>query len=63
MFRCIPVIIVDNVDVSFESVLDYPSFTVRIPEADAEKLPEILQAVPEERRQEMRTALAKVWKR
>ncbi|KAL4452532.1 hypothetical protein ABPG75_008194 [Micractinium tetrahymenae] len=60
---CIPAIIVDEVDVSFESILDYSAFTVRIAEADAEKLPEILQAIPEERRQEMRRNIAEVWHR
>ncbi|KAL4426069.1 hypothetical protein ABPG77_007865 [Micractinium sp. CCAP 211/92] len=60
---CIPAIIVDEVDVSFESILDCPAFTVRIPQADAEKLPEILQAIPEKRRLEMRHNLARVWQR
>lgn len=60
---CIPVIIVDEVDVSFESVLDYTAFALRIPQADAERLPQILQAIPEERRQEMRRNLARVWQR
>ncbi|KAL4427668.1 hypothetical protein ABPG75_001757 [Micractinium tetrahymenae] len=60
---CIPTIIIDNVDVSFESILDLTAFTVRIPQADAEKLPEILLAIPEERRLEMQRNLAKVWSR
>ena len=53
----------DNVDVSFDSAIDLSTFTLRIPQADAEKLPEILQAVPEERRQEMRRNMARVWQR
>ena len=60
---CIPVIIMDEVDVSFESIIDLSAFTVRIPQADAEKLPEILLAISEERRDEMRRNMAKVWHR
>lgn len=48
---------------SFESALDLSAFTIRIPEKDAEQLPEILNAVPEARRQEMRGAMARVWQR
>ena len=105
---CIPAIIIDDVDVSFESILDYFAYTIRIPQvahlrssagrrrcrrssccvaaaggllaaaaaqsstplallalpqADAEKLPEILLSVSEERRAEMRGNLVKVWQR
>ncbi|EFN56537.1 hypothetical protein CHLNCDRAFT_51514 [Chlorella variabilis] len=60
---CIPVIIMDNVHVSFESILDLAAFTVRIPQADAERLPEVLAAVPEERRREMRRALSAAWQK
>ena len=60
---CIPVLIMDEVQVSFESVVDLSTFTIRIPEADAEKLPDILQAVTQERREEMQRALARVWQR
>ena len=48
---------------SFESIIDLSKFTLRIPQADAEQLPEILLAVPEERRQEMRRNLARVWQK
>ncbi|KAI3427182.1 hypothetical protein D9Q98_007119 [Chlorella vulgaris] len=60
---CIPVIIMDEVDVSFESIVDLSCFTLRIPQANLEKLPEVLLAVPEERRQDMRRALAYVWQK
>ena len=53
----------DNVDVSFESIIDLSKFSLRIPQADLERLPEILLAVPEERRQEMRRHLAQVWQK
>ena len=48
---------------SFESIIDLTKFTLRIPQVDAEQLPEILLAVPEERRQEMRRHLARVWQK
>ena len=53
----------DNVDVSFESILDLSAFTIRIPQADCERLPDILAAVPESRRLEMQRNLANVWQR
>ncbi|KAI3425325.1 hypothetical protein D9Q98_009089 [Chlorella vulgaris] len=60
---CIPVIIMDNVHVSFESIIDVTQFSIRVPQADLEKLPEILQAVPQARREEMQRALTRVWQR
>ena len=45
---CIPVIIQDEVDLPFESILDYAQFSIRIAEADASKAPKILKSVAEE---------------
>jgi hypothetical protein len=53
----------DNVHVSFESIIDVAQFSIRIPQADLEKLPDILQAVPQARREEMQQALTRVWQR
>jgi regulator of protease activity HflC (stomatin/prohibitin superfamily) len=50
----------DNVHVSFESIIDLSEFSLRIPQADAEKLPDILQAVLQARREEMQRALGRV---
>ena len=58
-----PCLLQDNVHVSFESIIDLTKFTLRIPQADAEQLPDILLAVSEERRQEMRRHLARVWQK
>ena len=41
---CIPVIIMDNVTVTFESAIDVKKFSLRIDFKDMEKLPEILDA-------------------
>ncbi len=35
---CLPAIIMDGVQEKFESLLDYESFSVRIPEADLERV-------------------------
>ena len=48
---------------SFESIVDLSAFTVRIAQADAERLPDILLAIPHQKRQEMRAAMARVWQR
>ena len=47
---CIPVIIMDGVLMPFEGVLDYASFSIRIPEADVEQLDALLRAVPAARK-------------
>ena len=47
---CIPVIIMDGVLMPFEGVLDYASFSIRIPEADVEQLDTLLRAVPAARK-------------
>ena len=60
---CCCAVLQDNVDVSFESIIDLSKFSLRIPQADVERLPELLLAVPEERRQEMRRHLALVWQK
>lgn len=61
--RCIPVVLMDNVSVPFEHLLDTAAFSMRVPSADVEKLPEILEAVPQSRREEMQRSLARVWQR
>jgi hypothetical protein len=51
------------VHVSFESIVDLSRFTVRVPEADAEKLPDILLAIPRQQREEMQRALGRLWQK
>ncbi|KAL4428361.1 hypothetical protein ABPG75_002450 [Micractinium tetrahymenae] len=60
---CVPVIIQDGVQLAFESVLDFESFAIRIPQKDMHNVPRILEAVPEDRIVEMQQALGKVWRR
>ncbi|PSC72923.1 exostosin-like glycosyltransferase [Micractinium conductrix] len=60
---CIPVVIMDDVEVAFETVLDLSDVMLRVPQSDLEQLPAILSGVPEERREEMRARLARVWHR
>jgi hypothetical protein len=51
------------VHLPFESVLDFSAFALRIPQADLKKVPEILNAVPEDKVVEMQKALGKAWRR
>ena len=39
---CLPVQIGDNITDKFETIVDWDSFTTRIPEANIERVPEIL---------------------
>ncbi len=60
---CIPVIIMDNVHAVFESILDWDSFSLRVPENMTEHLPLALQLVPPDRLARMQRNLQLVWHR
>ncbi|KAG2424765.1 hypothetical protein HXX76_014189 [Chlamydomonas incerta] len=60
---CIPVIIMDQVQVVFESILDVPNFSVRVAQKDMKEVINILKAVPADRIKAMQANLAKVWMR
>ncbi len=60
---CVPVVIQDNVHMIFESILDWEAFSIRVPEAQIEQLPQLLLAITPERLAAMQAALAKVWHR
>lgn len=60
---CIPVIIMDNTQVPFESILNMSLFTVRILQKDIPKIPEILLAITAEKIADMKRHLDKVWQR
>lgn len=47
----------------FESILDYDSFAIRIPEKDIDRTIDILLAVPEQKLRAMQAHLARVWHR
>ncbi|KAH0793898.1 Exostosin family protein [Histomonas meleagridis] len=60
---CIPVLISDNVSLPFaHNLLDYSKFTIRIPEKDVDKIPEILESYSQSQIQEMRNELKKAAK-
>lgn len=63
MHGCIPVIIQDDVDISFESIMDVSLFTIRIAQADLERVPEILEAKTDVEVERMLEAVKKVWNR
>jgi hypothetical protein len=57
------VIVIDRVVGPWGHQLRWPAFSVRVPEADAERLPEILTAIPPDRVRRMQRAGAAVWRR
>eukprot|EP00798_Chlamydomonas_sp_ICE-L_P023547 gene23547-9071_t len=59
----IPVVIMDNVHAVFESVLDWNSFSVRISEADIDKIVDVLLAIPERNVISMQRNVARTWHR
>ena len=60
---CIPVIIMDGVQMPFEGQIDYDAFALRVAERDVERLDHILRAVPKRRRKKMREAMSRHWLR
>lgn len=48
MSGCIPVVLADEIEFPYESVLDWRALTVKIAEVDAEKTYAILKAIPED---------------
>ncbi|CAI5462679.1 unnamed protein product [Closterium sp. Yama58-4] len=60
---CIPCIIQDGIELPFENFLDYPSFTVRIPEADIPNLITILSSFSSRQVRAMQRAASLVWMR
>jgi len=57
---CIPVVVMDRVHAVFESVLDWDLFSVRVAEAEVERLPEILAAIPDDKVERMQARLLSV---
>ena len=55
---CIPVIIADHIELPFEAYLDYRAFTVKILDADVDKLDAILRNVAPDVVKEKQRALA-----
>ncbi|CAI5999442.1 unnamed protein product [Closterium sp. NIES-64] len=60
---CIPCIIQDGIELPFENFLDYPSFTVRIAEADIPNLVTVLNSISSHQVRAMQRAASLVWMR
>lgn len=60
---CIPVIIQDDVQLAFESLLNFTEFSLRISQKNVDKVPEILTAVPESQRLALQAGVRRVWRR
>eukprot|EP00039_Didymoeca_costata_P019384 m.337322 g.337322 ORF g.337322 m.337322 type:complete len:550 (+) comp18101_c0_seq1:164-1813(+) len=63
LLGCIPVIIADNIELPYESVIDYRQFTVKILETQVSNLKDILLSIPKEDIRKKQEMLKKVWKR
>jgi hypothetical protein len=57
------VIIQDGVELTWSSILDIESYSIRIKQEDMTRIPEILQAVSAEQIAKMQANLANVWRR
>lgn len=57
---CVPVIVMDGIQMPFENVLDYGAFAVRIAEADVPRLPKLLRALPADRVAKLQAGLERV---
>mmetsp|Transcript_26210 Transcript_26210/g.49800 ORF Transcript_26210/g.49800 Transcript_26210/m.49800 type:complete len:577 (-) Transcript_26210:333-2063(-) len=62
MSGCIPVVLADEIEFPYESVLDWRALTVKIAEVDAEKTYAILKAIPEDAVKRKQEAIARVWR-
>ena len=60
---CVPVIVMNDTHVIFETLFDWDSFSVRVQQRYIEHLPYILESIPPERLQRMQRRLARVWHR
>lgn len=60
---CIPVILQDGVHAPWESVLDAPSFSIRVQREEMPSLISTLRAIPPSRVRELQESLAAVWPR
>ena len=60
---CIPVIIMDDVDPVFGSILDVDSFAVRLPEERLKHIMEVLRSIPQAEVERKQRSLEKVWHR
>ena len=54
---CIPVIIMDGIELPFENVLDYTAFSVRVAETNIDRLPSLLREISSSEVQRLRSGL------
>merc|ERR1711871_804212 len=55
---CVPVIVMDGIEMPFENVLNYDSFSVRIAEAEIPNLPNLLRGISPARVATLQAGLA-----
>lgn len=62
MAGCIPVILADEIEFPYENFLNWNALTVKIPEAQAEDVVQILRSIPQSVVEQKQAAIARVWK-
>lgn len=60
---CIPVIVQDGIELPFQTLLDYNSFSIRLAEREIPKLVTTLKAISSKRGSAMQRVVAAVWQR
>lgn len=60
---CIPVVIMDEVQAVFESILDWSTFSLRVPEKELDQIPTILSNISADKVISMQFHLSRVWHR
>lgn len=60
---CVPVVIMDNVHATYESILEWDLFGLRVRESALASLPAVLTAITEEQLARMQARLKRVWHR
>lgn len=63
MLGCIPVIVADHIEMPFEDVIDYRSFTVKILESQVLQLKDILLSIPKSEIRRKQAVLSQIWRR
>jgi len=63
MVGCVPLLVGDDVELPFEWLIDYRSFTVRVKEADVPRLEEIVNGISDDELEQKRVRLMDVWRR
>jgi hypothetical protein len=62
LLGCIPVLVGDHVEPPFEAELEWPTFSVRVPDAQLDRIVDIVRAIPPRQVAAMQRTIACVWR-